>query len=227
MTADILTRTIPTLSDLLGKGQKRPQRSRPRPTLPEDRFEDWGLKASDALREEILSSSIPVSDIELSRIFSDYERKDNSLFESVETETIPLLREAVEAPIVQPELRESDKTIVSAGVTGATLVQEKSLGIFSDSRIYSSMLKHELKHYNVAIEHFHHPDSFQPEQFDLFDSIDAWMIFLSDTHESDFLERFLDRYDDKPTLFLSEKIQRLRTSRNIDRFLTENGLTNG
>jgi len=104
-------------------------------------------------------------------------------------------------------------------------IEAGSLGIFSDSRIYSAMIRHELKGCGVKLRHFHHPASFQPERFARFDRISAWMIFLSDDHDSDFLDRFLDRYGDRPTLFLFEKSQRRRTSSNIARFLEENNLT--
>ena len=220
MTADILAKTISPLSGFLGKDQKRHPRSSSQPFIGEEQVEGWELKASDALREEILSSHIPVSDWELARIFKKYDADDNRLFESVETETHPLLREAAEVPALPPAPREPDTAVASA-----VPARKKSLGIFSDSRIYSAMIRHELKHHDVIIEHFHHPTSFQPERFDLFDSIDAWMVFLSDAYEGDFLEQFLERYADKPTLFLFEKSQRRRTSRNIDQFLADNGLT--
>ncbi|TDT44456.1 hypothetical protein DES49_0562 [Halospina denitrificans] len=221
MTADILAKTISPLSGFLGKEQKQHRASSSNPFLAEEHGEDWELKASDALREEILSSYIPVSDWELARIFGNYD-KDDSFSESVETETIPLVHETDGIPIVQTGTQEPETRIASAAPA-----REKSLGIFSDSRIYSAMIQHELKRHDVTIKHFHHPASFRPERFDFFDSIDAWMVFLSDDYEGDFLEQFLERYDDKPTLFLFEKCQRRRTARNIDQFLTENTLTKG
>ena len=220
MTADILSKTISPLSGLLGKDQKQHRRNSSQPFISERQVEDWELKASDALREEILSSHIPVSDRELDRIFNKYHGRDDSLSDVVETETLPLAREAAEIPVLQTGPEEQNTEIPSVAPA-----REKSLGIFSDSRIYSAMIKHELERHDVTIKHFHHPASFRPERFELFDSIDAWMVFLSDAYEGPFLEQFLERYDNKPTLFLFEKSQRLRTSRNIDQFLTENRLT--
>lgn len=220
MTADILTKTISPLSSLLGKDQRKQRQSQPNPFLTEEQVEEWELGAKDALREDILSSYIPVSDQELERIFNKYDGREDSLSQSVETETMPLLREAVEVPVVYNVARKPESTAVSAAPAA-----EKSLGIFSDSRIYSAMIKHELKRHDVSIKHFHHPASFNAERFGLFDSIDAWMVFLSDDYDGPFLEEFLERYDDKPTLFLFEKSQRWRTARNIDQFLAENELT--
>ena len=220
MTADILTKTISPLSGLLGKDQKQNRQNASNPFLTEEQVEEWELGAKDALREDILSSYIPVSDQELARIFNKYDGREDSLSQSVETETMPLLREAEEVPTLQARVQEPDTEVGSDAPA-----KEKTLGIFSDSRIYSAMIKHELKRHDVTIKHFHHPASFKPERFGLFDSIDAWMVFLSDDYEGDFLDGFLERYEDKPTLFLVEKSQRRRTSRNIDQFLAENGLT--
>lgn len=220
MTADILSKTISPLSSLLGKDQKQQRQSASNPFLTEEQVEEWELGAKDALREEILSSYIPVSDEELARIFNKEHGKEDSLSQSVETETVPLVREAAEIPTLEARVQEPN---TDAGSDAAAT--EKTLGIFSDSRIYSAMIKHELKRHDVTIKHFHHPASFRPERFDFFDGIDAWMVFLSDDYDGPFLEEFLDRYDDKPTLFLFEGSQRWRTSRNIDQFLVENGLT--
>lgn len=220
MTADILAKTISPLSSILGKDQKEHQRTTSNPFLTEEQVEEWELGAKDALREDILSSYIPVSDEELARIFNKPDAKDHGLSESVETESMPLMREAVEVPTLESRVQEPNTRIGSDAPA-----TEKSLGIFSDSRIYSAMIKHELKRHDVTIKHFHHPASFRPERFDFFDGIDAWMVFLSDDYDGPFLEEFLERYDDKPTLFLFEGSQRWRTSRNIDQFLVENGLT--
>jgi|GEM_PF-588555 hypothetical protein len=220
MTADILAKTISPLSGFLGKAQQRHRRSSSAPFLAKEQGEDWELGAKDALREDILSSYIPVSELELARIFNKHDVKDDGLCESVETETMPLVREAAQIPTPEAGAQEPDTRVASAAPAAG-----KSLGIFSDSRIYSAMIRHELKCHDVTIKHFHHPASFRPERFDLFDSIDAWMVFLSDDYDGPFLEEFLDRYEDRPTLFLFEKSQRRRTSRNIDQFLAENELT--
>ncbi len=220
MTADILSKTIAPLSSLLGKDQKKNQRNSANPFLTDEPVEHWELKASDALREDILSSYITVSESELARIFRDEKDEDNPFSESAGNHTKTLLQEAATDPLLLSGPREPDEEAANTAPAGA-----KSLGVFSDSRIYSAMIRHELKRHNVIIDHFHHPASFQPHRFDSFDGIDAWMVFLSDAYEGSFLEQFLERYSDRPTLFLFERSQRHRTSRNIEQFLTDNGLT--
>ena len=222
MTADILSKTISPLSGLLGKDQKPNRQDNTAPFVTEKQVDEWELGAKDALREDILSSYIPVSDGELARIFNKDSGRQDDLSESVETETMPLLREATEIPTLETPVREPETPAETELPTA-----EKTLGVFSDSRIYSAMIRQELKRHDVTIKHFNHPASLRPERFDFFDSIDAWMVFLSDEYNGDFLDTFLERYGDKPTLFLVEKSQRYRTSRNIDQFLTGNGLSQG
>ena len=101
-------------------------------------------------------------------------------------------------------------------------VASKSLGIFSDTIIYSAMIKSELKQYDVTIKHFNHPNTFTSEKYSTFDDISAWIIFLSDDKTDGFLDKFIDRYVDKPTLFLFAKANRFETAQKINQFVAEN-----
>jgi len=141
-----------------------------------------------------------VSELELARIFNKHDVKDDGLCESVETETMPLVREAAQIPTPEAGAQEPDTRVASAAPAAG-----KSLGIFSDSRIYSAMIRHELKCHDVTIKHFHHPASFRPERFDLFDSIDAWMVFLSDDYDGPFLRSSLIGMRTDPRSFCSRK----------------------
>jgi len=95
----------------------------------------------------------------------------------------------------------------------------KGLGIFSDTKIYSAMINSELQGYNLNIKHFNHPRTFKKSKYPLFDSVSAWIVFLSEEGDSEFLDKFLDRYIEKPTLFLFPKTNRLKTAEKIREFV--------
>jgi len=99
-------------------------------------------------------------------------------------------------------------------------VSSNSLGIFSDTKIYSAFIKYEIDNYELNLKHFNHPRTFQPNNYSLFDSISAWMVFLSDSCDSDFLDAFIERYVDKPTLFLCPKTKRETTTHKINQFVS-------
>lgn len=94
------------------------------------------------------------------------------------------------------------------------------LGVFSDNKAYSAFLKTELSKLNVDLQHFNHPNSFKPDNYPHLDTIDAWVVFLSDEAEENFLDEFLGRYIDKPTLFLMPKTKRKTSSLSISKFVT-------
>jgi len=105
-------------------------------------------------------------------------------------------------------------------------VSTKKIGIFSDSKIYSALIHSLLDPYSLNVGHFNHPNTFVDEKFNEFDEISAWIIFLSDEDESDFLDRFLNRYEHKPALFLFAKMQRSNCNSRIKEFIIEHGFIN-
>lgn len=98
----------------------------------------------------------------------------------------------------------------------------KTIGVFSDSKIYSALIQSVLTPYHLNVGHFNHPDTFCPKKYAYFDEIACWIVFLSDDHESDFIDRFLERYVDKPSLFLVPKMNRETAQASIKKFLAEN-----
>mgnify|MGYP000603717440 CR=1 FL=1 len=100
----------------------------------------------------------------------------------------------------------------------------KTLGIFSDTRMYSALIKSELERYSLNIKHFNHPKTFVASKYPYFDGVSAWIVFLSDDCDNEFLDKFIDRYVDKPTLFLCPKTNRLKTSQKIYQFVCKSGL---
>ena len=96
-----------------------------------------------------------------------------------------------------------------------------SLGVFSDNKAYSAFVKTELSKLDVDLRHFNHPNSLKPANYCHLDKIDAWIVFLSDESEELFLDEFLDRYIDKPTLFLVPKTKRKASSMRISQFVDE------
>ena len=109
-------------------------------------------------------------------------------------------------------------------VSSNDLKQLSGLGVFSDSKIYSALIHSVLSDYHLNIQHFNHPNTFKPENFKVFDSISAWIVFLSDESESDFLDLFLDRYVDKPTLFLFSKLNKDASIKTINQFIQQHRL---
>jgi|GEM_PF-3356831 len=99
-----------------------------------------------------------------------------------------------------------------------------SLGVFSDTKMYSALISSELQQYSLNLKYFNHPKNFVSNQLSFFDNISAWIVFLSEDTNEVFLETFIDRYIDKPCLFLFAKGNRSKTGQKVSRFLTDNGL---
>jgi hypothetical protein len=99
-----------------------------------------------------------------------------------------------------------------------------SLGVFSDTKIYSALISSELKKHSVNLKYFNHPKNFISSQYPFFDDVSAWIVFLSEDADDGFLETFIDRYIDKPCLFLFEKGNRNKTGLKVSRFLEDNHL---
>jgi hypothetical protein len=99
-----------------------------------------------------------------------------------------------------------------------------SLGVFSDTKIYSALISSELKQHNTNLKYFNHPKNFISSQYPFFDNVTAWIVFLSEEADDSFLETFIDRYIDKPCLFLFAKGNRNKTVQKVSRFLVDNHL---
>lgn len=159
----------------------------------------------------------------------DYEHKDEFIRVDSFSDLLP---EDIEIPNVpakmvpKPTVSEKLPTDVKKGSNDRANnrshlleVCKNSLGIFSDSKAYSALIKQELNAYQIAIRHFNHPSTFKENRYEFFDQISAWILFLSDDCDEEFIDRFLDRYSDKPTLFICPKTSRLRTSDRINDFI--------
>ncbi len=97
------------------------------------------------------------------------------------------------------------------------------LGVFSDNKPYSSFVRAELSKLRVDVQHFNHPSTFNASNFTQLDKIDAWIVFLSDDSDGEFLDAFIDRYIDKPTLFLVPKAKRKTATHTIREFIESLG----
>jgi len=103
---------------------------------------------------------------------------------------------------------------------------ENGIGIFSETKLYYDFIRSSLQILEVNIKHFDHPRTFLPINYSFYDDIPAWVIFLSDGSDYQFLDQFLDRYVEKPTLFLSTQISRVKTVDKINQFIAETELFN-
>jgi len=101
---------------------------------------------------------------------------------------------------------------------------EQGIGIFSDTKQYSDFIKSSLQVLEINIKHFGHPDTYQANNYAIYDDIQAWIIFLSDGGDYLFLDQFLDRYVEKPTLFLCAQSTRVKTAEKINQFVKETAL---
>lgn len=99
-----------------------------------------------------------------------------------------------------------------------------SLGVFSDTKMYSALISSELKQHNINLKYFNHPKKFHASDYTFFDSITAWIVFLSEDADDKFLDLFIERYIDKPCLFLFAKGNRKKTEHKVRRFLLDHNL---
>jgi hypothetical protein len=169
---------------------------------------------------------------EFSHSFDDFIQveKENSTFtcnkfENIEPSSfLEIIRQATVYPEIHEEeqkLQAPDSLINPRPIDKCYL---NSLGVFSDSKIYSALIHSILSTHDLDIKHFNHPVTFRKSQYSFFDTISSWIIFLSDEHDSDFLDCFLDRYVDKPTLFLFSKINKEACVSRIEQFIEQNNL---
>lgn len=98
-------------------------------------------------------------------------------------------------------------------------LSQPKLGVFSDSKAYSAFLKSELSRLDVDIQHFNHPRTLNAPNNAYLAYIDAWIIFLSEEAEDNFLDDFFDRFIEKPTLFLVPKTGRKTSASSIKAFV--------
>lgn len=132
---------------------------------------------------------------------------------------LQLIRQATETTVSLEEETDQDSNFAQDDWVNAS----KCIGVFSDSRIYSALIQSIIKPYDLNVGHFNHPDTFKSKMYGYFDEIPCWIVFLSEEHEGDFIDRFLERYVDKPTLFLFPKMNRDTTQDSIKKFIEENG----
>lgn len=118
-------------------------------------------------------------------------------------------------------MQESKRQQSKLSENRAQSLNANSLGIFSDSRMYSAMIKQELRCYQLDIQHFNHPNTFLPTNYHFFDQVSAWIVFLSDDCDEAFLDQFIDRYYEKPTLFLCPKMTRKNATERLKLFISD------
>ena len=104
-------------------------------------------------------------------------------------------------------------------LVSSSFLSAPSLGVFSDSKAYSAFVKAELAKLEVDVQHFNHPRTLSESNNPHLDTIDAWIIFISEESEDDFLDQFLDRFIEKPTLFLVPKTGRKTSATSIKAFV--------
>lgn len=130
--------------------------------------------------------------------------------------------EYISLKAAQPEeklgdIEESNRPHLS--LVPSSFLNTPKLGVFSDSKAYSAFVKSELSRLEVDIQHFNHPRTLSKTNNLHLDTIDAWIIFLSEESEDDFLDHFLDRFFEKPTLFLVPKTGRKTSATSIKDFV--------
>jgi|TARA_R110002049_G_scaffold99587_5_gene242428 hypothetical protein len=171
---------------------------------------------SKAPRHKFDDESIEVEKVSTLPTFDKLERSDSTSF-------LELIRQAT--TYNTPE--EQHGVQIPSGVINSRNVCDRhlnSLGVFSDSKIYSALIHSILSKYDLDIQHFNHPSTFKQSNYSCFDSISTWIVFLSDEQDSDFLDHFLDRYVEKPTLFLFSKVNRGACIGSIGQFIKQNNL---
>lgn len=161
--------------------------------------------------------SIQVEKTKTSTPFNNFENLDSSSF-------LELIRQATAYNDV---VEEQQGIQIPSGLSSSTREGKRhlnSLGVFSDSKIYSALIHSVLSMFDLDIQHFNHPVTFKQDNYLCFDSVSAWIIFLSEEQDSDFLDLFLDRYVDKPTLFLFSKLNKDACMSRIEQFIEQNNL---
>jgi hypothetical protein len=187
----------------------------------------WETNPRDALRVDILLSECAATRAEARKIqYAAIPVLDVEVVDEIE---IPVVNERSFSPGNDEENDSLPARMVDFVLNKASAPRESiqglSLGIISDSKIYSAMIKSEVEPQMSQVRHFNHPNSFTPDRYGFFDSISAWIIFLSEDDSSDFFDRFHERYEDKPTLLLFEKMKRKQASEKIAQFMAENGFS--
>jgi hypothetical protein len=181
--------------------------------LDAESFKNQHALGRDVLRQQSDDSFIKVEKNNIHSAFLDLEAFDSVSF-------LEVIRQAT----IYSEVSDNDQGDVVSSNGNLTKTHLNSLGVFSDSKIYSTLIQSVLSSHDLNIEHFNHPNTFKQDKYDFFDEISSWIIFLSDDQDSDFLERFVDRYVDKPTLFLFSKLNKDAFVKRITQFIQQNNL---
>lgn len=167
---------------------------------------------SSRLPKNFNDEAIQVEKVKISPSFNELKRSDPNSF-------LELIRKATSNSFQEQQ----GEQLVSCPTTGSKQ-HLNSLGVFSDSKIYSVLVHFILSKYELDIKHFNHPATFKKDKYPFFDTINSWIIFISDEQDSDFLDSFLDRYVDKPTLFLFSKVNKAACVSSIEKFIKQNNL---
>lgn len=167
---------------------------------------------SSRLSKNVDDEPIQVEKDKVSSSFNERERSDSSSF-------LELIRQATSNTFDGQQ----DDQLHRGSVTDCKR-HLNSLGVFSDSKMYSVLVHFILSKYELDIKHFNHPATFKKDKYPFFDTISSWIIFISDEQDSGFLDNFLDRYVDKPTLFLFSKVNKEACMSSIEKFIKQNNL---
>lgn len=186
------------------------------------------MKSYDALKVSIESSDAEQSPIlSINQLLSgsgvaNSNNSSNEVDEFITVDGDITERESVQSP-VSTSIVDSNSALVNDSLA-KELDFSHSLGVFSDTKIYSALISSELRQHNINLKYFNHPKNFISSQYSFFDNITAWIVFLSEDADERFLEVFIDRYIDKPCLFLFAKGNRNKTVQTVSRFLVDNHL---
>jgi len=101
-----------------------------------------------------------------------------------------------------------------------TLVKfQPSIGVLSDSEDSAGSISNQLASAHIAMQYFKFPQAMKSAQSEVFDRIPAWIICLSEDNHDLFLDEFLDRYIDIPTLFIFDNATSYGTQAKLRSFL--------
>lgn len=142
-----------------------------------------------------------------------YKLKSERLCESVEAATRKLAIEKTNIDQYKNKLKRRP-------------LPKKCMGVFCDTAFYANFIKSSLQILEIEIKHFAPPATFTSTEYSSYDEISAWIVFVSDGGDFHFIDRFVDRYVDKPTLFICPQTSIVKTSEKINQFVAETKLFN-
>ena len=101
-----------------------------------------------------------------------------------------------------------------------TLIKSQpNIGVLSDSEDSACSVGNQLTAAHISMQYFKFPEAMESAPNEVFDRIPAWIICLSEENHDVFLDEFLDRYIDIPTLFIFDNATSFGTQAKLRSFL--------